>query len=191
MALYNPLLVKRLEEILKKDPSSKSFCALAQIYHSRGETERAEKLCLEGLVYNPSYSQAYALLGEIYRDQGKVDKAIEFLNKAKELNPDNPNIYKNLGEIYKKQNDIEKTLNAYKMALFLKPGDKIATLTVEHLEKVLDKNLTDASQTKDDKKKERPSSSKAFFGEQSRKLAKLNKILARVENYINQKSKNV
>ena len=188
MTLYNPLLVKRLETLLKKDPGSKSFCALAHIYRSRGEMERAEKLCLEGLVYNPSYSQAHALLGEIYKDQGETEKAIKFFNKAKELNPDNPNIYKNLAEIYKKQNDIAKTLNAYKMVLFLNPGDKTAALTVKHLEKIISRELTSSSHTENDKKSAPPSPSKGFSEEKSRKLVKLNKILARVENYINQKS---
>lgn len=191
MALYNPLLVKKLEEILKKDPSSKSFCSLAYIYRSKGELEKAEKLCLEGLVYNPSYSQAYVLLGEIYREQKKMKKAIKVLNKAKELNPDNPNIYKNLGEIYKKQNDMEKTLDAYKMVLFLKPGDKTAVLTVKHLEKVLGRHLTAQSQKESGEKEAKLSFSKPLSEKESQRLAKLNKILARVENYIDQKSDTV
>ena len=190
MALYNPLLVKRLEQILKKEPDSKSFCALAHIYRSQGELEKAEKLCLEGLIYHPSYSQAYLLLGEIYRDQKQIEKAIKFLNKAKELNPDNPNIYKNLGEIYKKQGDMEKTLNAYKMVLLLKPEDKTAILTVKHLEKIFVRDITVPEQTENSKKEKKLSSSKTVSEQENQKLTKLNKILARIENYItDEKSK--
>ncbi len=187
MALYNPLLVKKLENILKKDPNSKSFCALAHIYRSEGDIEKAENLCLEGINHNPSYSPAYVLLGEIYKDQGKTDKALKSFNKAKELSPDNPNIYKNLGEIYKKQNDMEKTLSHYKTALFLKPEDKTAILTVRHLEKILGQHLTEPDSTTSDKK-EMPEfysqSQKNLSVKQIQKMAKLNKILARVENYI-------
>ena len=187
VALYNPLLVKKLEEHLEKDPSSKSFCSLAQIYHSKGDLEKAEKVCLEGLIYNPSYSQAYVVLGEIYRSQGKIKKAIKCFIQAKECNPDNPNIYKNLGEIYKKQNDIEKTLNAYKMMAFLKPGDKMAMSTVQHLEKMVVEQWIVPSQTEGGKK-ETKAFSKTLSERESQKLSKLNKILAHVEIYIDKQS---
>ena len=186
VALYNPLLVKRLEEHLKKDPSSKSFCSLAQIYHSKGEWEKAEKVCLEGLIYNPSYTQAYVVLGEIYKSQGKIKKAIKCLTQAKERNPDNPNIYKNLGEIYKQQNDIEKTLNAYKMMAFLKPWDKTAISTVQHLEKMLSRQWIAPKPAERDQKELKTLSEK-----ESQKLLKLNKILAHVENYIDEHSAGV
>ena len=179
MALYNPLLIKKLEAHLKKDPGSKSFCSLAQIYFSNGEREKAERLCLEGLIYNPSYAPAYVLLSGIYKSQGLMEKAIQMLNKAKELNPDNPNIYKSLGEIYKKQNHLEKTLSAYKMAAFLKPGDKTAVAAVRHLEKMTPTFLTTSDLAQNSKTKAvRPLSAK-----ESQKLAKLNQILARVEMY--------
>jgi len=178
MALYNPLLVKKLEEHLKEEPGSRSFCSLAQIYYSQGNLEKAEKLCLEGLIYNPFYSQAHVILAEIYKDRGHMEKAIKCLAKAKEFNPENPNIYKNLGEIYKKQNDLEKTLQAYKMVLFLKPEDQTAIFTVQHLEKVIS-GSADKKQVKEGKQ----NSSKTFLDKKSQKLARLNKILARVEIY--------
>ena len=169
MVLYNPLLVKKLEEHLKEDPASRSFCSLAQIYCSQGELEKAEKMCLEGLVYNPTYSQAYVILAGIYRGQGHIQKAIKCLTKAKELNPDNPNIYKNLGEIYKKQKDMEKTLNAYKMVALLKPGDRTARDTVQHLEKVIGKGLTVSKQTKPGEKQ----TLRTLSEKESQKLAKI------------------
>lgn len=190
MALYNPLLIKKLEEHLKKDPRSKSFCSLAQIYFAQGELEKAEKLCLEGLIHNPSYSQAYVILAEIYRKKNQVEKAIPLLIKAKELNPDNPNVYKNLAEIYKAKNDLEKTFNAYKMVAFLKPDDETAIKTVQHLEKVMAGQATESKQTTE-QQKEGKVFSKALSEKEKQKLAKLNKILARVEKHINEQSKDV
>ena len=187
MALFNPQLVKKLEKLIKKDPRSKSFCSLAQIYFSLGELEKAEKLCLEGLIHNPSLSQAYVLLAEISQNRGQLEKAIRFLTQAKERNPDNPNIYKNLGEIYKKQKDMEKTLNAYKMAVLLKPGDKTALSTVRHLEKIVSQSKISPAQGKRkplaDKTSEKAFFSQAFSEKEREKLAKLNKILARVDIY--------
>ena len=184
MTLFNPLLVKKLEEILKKDPASKSFCSLAQIYCSQAEFEKAESLCLEGLVHNPFHSQGYVILGEVYKAQGQIEKAIKILNKAKEFNPDNPNIYKNLGEIYRKKNDMEKTLNAYKMLSLLKPEDKTANSTIQHLEKAFGKQLIKKNQAESGKQQTQSPFSKALPLKSNQKLVKLNKILARVENYI-------
>ena len=192
MDLFNPLLVKKLEEILKKDPSSRSFCSLAQIYFSQSEFEKAEKVCLEGLVYHPSYSQAYVILGEIYKARGDVEKAIQVLNKAKEFNPDNPNIYKSLAEIYRKQKDLEKTLNAYKMLSFLKPEDKTARISIPHLEKVLNLQLVQKGSGGSGEavsEKQTTASYENLSLKERGKLLKLKQILARVENYIKRESK--
>ena len=173
MALYNPALTKKLEDDLKKDPRSKSFCVLAQIYYSGGELDKAEQLCLKGLKSHPQYSPAYVLLAEIYKSQKQDDKALKCLNQAKELNPDNSNIYKNLAEIYSRQNNLEQTLNAYKMLAFFKPTDKTALSVIPLLEKMMGKAYT-----------------KKFSEKNSQHLAKLQQILSRIELYMaNQQTK--
>lgn len=183
MALYNPLLIKKLSAHLKKDPGSKSFCVLAQIYFSMGEAEKAEKLCLEGLAHNPSYSPAYLILSGIYKKQGLMEKALQFLNKAKALNPDNPSIYKSLGEIYKKQNDMDKTLESYKMVAFLRPGDKTAIATIRHLEK-----MRGQPAPPEEDKASQAFPSESLSERDTQKLAKLNKILALVDMFLHQQS---
>ena len=179
MALYNPLLVKRLEQELEKHPESKSFCSLAQIHFANNELKKAEQICLKGMAHNPSYSPAYILLSRIYKKKGQSTQAIQLLNQAKELNPDNPNIYKILGEIYKQQKDLKNTLKAYKMVAFLKPEDQTAQAIVQHLEKLLASPLSEKpSQTTSKESSFRPLNRK-----DSQKLALLNRILARVEIY--------
>ena len=167
MSLYNPALIKKLEEELKKDPGSKSFCALAQIYHAEGKSDKAEQLCLKGLKLHPRHSSAYVLLAEIYKNQKKDDQALKCLNHAKKLNPDNPNNYKNLAEIYRRQNNMEQTLSAYKILAFLKPTDKTARSAIPLLEKVL-------GQT----------GPKSLSKKESQNLAKLQKILSLIELYM-------
>jgi len=173
MALYNPLLIKKLKEHIQKNPKSKSFCTLAQMYFSMGDLEKAEELCDQGLKHHPSFSQAYVILGQIYKSQDKLEKAIQFFNKAKALNPDNPHVYKNLVEIYKLQNNLEKTLEAYKMINALLPEDQTAVSHIQHLEKLI--NSSDVA------KNLKPSSQVSLSEEKIRRLARLNQILARME----------
>ena len=177
MALYNPQLIKKLENELEKDPKSKSFCVLAQIYYRLGEKEKAKIICEEGLNHHAFYSPAYVLLAEIYYTNNDFSKAIELLNQAKELDPDNPNIYKHLAQIYKKQKQPEQALQAYKMWAFLEPTNSTALLSFQHLEKML--NPTVAVQ-----KKISSSKKTALSPKQEDRLKKLNQILARVDNYI-------
>ena len=195
MALYSPHLIKKLEEDMKKDPSSKSFCALAHIYHKQGDTQKAKNLCFQGLSHHPSYSQAIILLADIYYKENHLGEAVRLLNKAKELSPDNPHIYKNLAQIYKKQNQPEKTLKAYKMLAFLSPHDSTAVMSVQHLEKMLRPSLILSDLAKEPTQKEVPltkNKNESLPGKKERKLSfkqnqrlvKLNQILARVENYI-------
>ncbi|MDE0091896.1 MAG: tetratricopeptide repeat protein [Oligoflexia bacterium] len=194
MVLYNPRLIKKLEKELKKDPQSKTFCVLAQIYYKQGEMQKAKSVCLQGLEYHPRYSQAYVLLAEIYYKENELTKAVKLLNQAKELNPENPHIYKNLAQIYKKQKQPEKALNAYKMLAFLSSNDSTAISSIQHLEKILRPSLIVPSEREELSKEEgNVSQSKnesvekvKLSQKQNKKLMKLNQILARVENYIEQ-----
>lgn len=178
MALYSPDLIKKLEENLKKDVQSQSFCSLAYIYYKQGDVHKAEKICQQGLEHHPSYSPAYILLAEIKYKEDKLDKAIDLLNKAKELAPNNPSIYKLLAQIHKKRNESEKTLEAYRMVVFLSPNDSTALSSFHHLDKILN------TFSSDDKKDKILENKKKLSLREEQKLEKLNKILVRVESYI-------
>ncbi|MCY4321952.1 MAG: hypothetical protein OXC37_06100 [Bdellovibrionaceae bacterium] len=192
MALYSPALIKKLEEDLKKNPQSQSFCSLAYIYYKQGDIEKARDICLKGSAYHPSYAPAYILLAEIHYKEDKLDTALELLNKAKELNSKNPNVYKQLAQIYKKKNEPEKTLEAYRMLVFLSPNDSTALSSFHHLEKIL--NPSSSLSNKDNQQKENFSkqtqseiylkNKKTISPKEERKLEKLNQILARIDNYI-------
>ncbi|MCZ0932238.1 MAG: tetratricopeptide repeat protein [Oligoflexia bacterium] len=190
MALYSPHLIKKLEEDLKKDPSSKSFCALAHIYHKQGDIQKAKLLCFQGLSHHPAYSQAIILLADIYYKENQLSEAVKLLSRAKELSPDNPHIYKNLAQIYKKQNQPEKTLKAYKMLAFLSPNDSTAVMSVQHLEKILRPSLVLSDPAKEQSKDESLlEKAQKLSSKQNQRLVRLNQILARVENYIEQTAK--
>ena len=195
MAYYSPRLIKKLEDELKKDPQTKSFCALAQIYYKQGDIQKAKSLCLQGLKRHPFYSQAYVLLAEIHYKEELFSESIQLLNKAKELNPDNSNIYKTLAQIYKKQKQPEQALKAYKMLAFLNPHDLIAISSVQHLEKILRPPLAhpkrewpkkQKSNLSQNENKKSSSSQAQLSNKQTQKLIKLNQILARAESYMKQ-----
>ena len=140
MDLFNPFLVKTYQDILDKNPDSKVFCPLAQIYRMKNETEKAKELCRRGIRHNPSYSAGYIVLARIHIEENDRDSALSVLNSARELSPENPKIYRLFGELYQKSNDIEKTLWAFKMVLFLRPWDKTARKIVRQLERSLFKS---------------------------------------------------
>ena len=174
MDLFNPFLVKTYQDILNKDPSSKVFCPLAQIYRLKKDLKTAKQVCLRGITYNPSYSAGYITLAQICNEENQIEEALAALNRARELSPDNPKIYQIFGELYQKKKDIEKTLWAFKMVLFLRPLDQTAQKIVQQLEKTLFK-------------KPRPSSPPPPQEEnrahiiRRKKMEKLQKFLTRIE----------
>ena len=186
---YNPRLIKELETLVEKDPDSKYFCSLAQIYFATGRQEQAEKLCLNGLLKHPFYSQAYIILGEIYKEREEPEKALPLFEKAREMNPDNPNIYKNLAVIYKSQNSIEKTLQAYKKWSLLSPGNEMLSQTVQHLEKVLGLSEKSSNGNEMAEWEEGGSLSQGPLSDKNRlKLDKLHKILEKTEKFMKKAS---
>jgi len=129
--------MKKYKSLLLKNPKSKVFYPLAQIYRLNNQLQEAEKICLQGLKHHPNYATGYILLAKIYRAQKQNQKAFKSLNQAKELSPDNYQIYQLLGELYREQKDIEKTLSAFKMVAFIRPWDQTAKKTIQHLENSL------------------------------------------------------
>ena len=178
MDLFNPFLIKKYENILVKNPKSKVFCPLAQVYRLRKKLEKAEKICLNGIQYNPTYATGYILLAKIYKDQNQTSKSLETLNKAKELSPDNYQIYQLYGEIYKEQKKLPETLAAFKMVSFIKPWDQNAKKTVQHLEKILSQQQDWIKKPEDQKK---PLSQNYAKNTKSQKIQKLQKLLSQIE----------
>ncbi|MGI9548662.1 MAG: tetratricopeptide repeat protein [Bdellovibrionales bacterium] len=179
MNLFNPFLIRKYKSLLAKNPKSKIFCPIAQIYRMSKEFEKARKICLKGIQENPTYATGYIVLAKIYKDQNKIDLAFKSLNKAKELSPDNYQIYQLFGEIYREKKDLEKTLSAFKMVSFLKPWDQTAKKTVQHLENTVSRK--DQWIQKSQSPLKTPMSYSLEQSRSSQKLQKLQKLLAKIE----------
>ena len=182
MDLFNPFLVKTYQEILAKNPTSKVFCPLSQVYRLKKELEKARLTCLRGITYNPSYSAGYITLAQIYGDENNTEEALAALNRARELSPENPKVYQIFGELYQKKNDIEKTLWAFKMVLFLRPWDGTARKIVSQLEKALCKNARSGVDPAPSLQAD-PAASQAESARRTRrrKMEKLQRFLSRIE----------
>ena len=180
MDLFNPFLVKTYQDILNKDPTSKVFCPLAQIYRLKKDLETAKQICLRGIIHNSSYSAGYITLAQIYGEEDNTEEALAALNRARELSPNNPKVYQIFGEIYQKKNDIEKTLWAFKMVLFIRPWDQTAQKIVQQLEKTLFKKIRSPSPPPLPEEDPSLHSESAHIIRQ-KKMEKLQKFLTRIE----------
>jgi len=79
--------IRRLSDILAKDPDSIVFASLAQLYLRQGMVNEAIKMCLNGLKKHPSYLKGHRVLAEAYQKNGMVHSAKGEYEKILELNP--------------------------------------------------------------------------------------------------------
>lgn len=129
-------LIKKYLSIYKKNPHSKVFALLADLYRKQGAIDKAFRLCKAGLKQHPQFALGHIALALILLDINKLKLAVESLEKAIDLAPENIFAYKLLGQTWLKLKDPEKTLQAYKMVLFLEPGNKNAENIIKKLEPV-------------------------------------------------------
>ncbi len=134
MKPINQAIMKRYLMIYKKNPRSKVFALLADIYRKKGETDKAFRLCQQGLKEHPQFALGHIAMALILMDINKLEMAVSALEKATDLAPENIFAYKTLGQVCLQLKNPEKTLKAYKMVLFLDPENKTAQNIVKKLE---------------------------------------------------------
>ena len=127
---------KKYLSIYKKNPKSKVFVLLSELYRKKGEQKKALHLCQKGLEFHPQLSAGYIAQALVLLDMDKQERASQALEKATQISPENILAYKLLGQCYLKLNKPLKTLSAYKMLLFLDPNNKIAQNIVKKLEPI-------------------------------------------------------
>ena len=130
----NPALIKRYLAAYKKNPKSRVFALLAEVYRKKGNIEKALALCQKGLKEHPQFALGHIALALIFMDMNKLEMAAEALEKATDFSPENIFAYNLLGQTWLQLKNPEKTLQAYKMVLFLDPGNKKAENIIKKLE---------------------------------------------------------
>ena len=108
-------LMKRYIAIYNKNPNSKVFAFLADLYRKQGVLDKALDLCRKGIKAHPEFVSGHIALALIFLDMNKLEMAVESLEKAVDLSPENIFAYKMLGQAWLRLKNPEKTLQAYKM----------------------------------------------------------------------------
>ena len=100
---------RAIERFPKNDALKINFASFKIFYLKQyGE---AEKLCLQVLKNNPSYTLAYIFLGNIAEKRNDIKKALDYFEKALRLEPNNISLKVGYCELLKKDNDLRKANN--------------------------------------------------------------------------------
>ena len=127
-------LLKKYQHIYRKEPGSRVFALLADLYRQNGELGEALAICHKGVKKHPHFAIGHLTLALILLDMNKLTSAVQSLETAGSLSPDSLLVHRLLGQVWMQLKDPIKTLNAYKMVLFLDPKNKKAINVVRKLE---------------------------------------------------------
>jgi tetratricopeptide (TPR) repeat protein len=126
--------IEKYTELLRKDPNSKAFAALADALREIGETAKAEKIAQSGIKRHPQYYGGYLVLGKIQLNANNFSEAESCFIKATTLSPENLLAHQLLGQTYLQTKRPKDALKSYKLVLFLNPQSEIAKKAVAKLE---------------------------------------------------------
>lgn len=134
MSKISPEIIEKYQEILRRDPQSKVFAALADAYREHGMNKAAEETARKGIENHPEYVGGYVALARLLCGQKRFDEALPLLTRAVQLAPENLLAYQLLGQAYVELKRPREALKAHKMALFLNPMSERSRKAVEKLE---------------------------------------------------------
>ncbi|MFG1505419.1 tetratricopeptide repeat protein [Halobacteriovorax sp. ZH5_bin.2] len=130
---------------MEKDPRSKVFAPLAEIYRKVGMNDDALALLKRGLIHHPNFSAAIIIYGQLLLEKDEVEEAYTILKPQLSINGDNIKFLKLFAQSCFKQNLILEALNTYKRVLFISPKDMEATefiVKYDNFDSVEDEDLT-------------------------------------------------
>ena len=115
--------LQKLEEKLRKDPTSKLFFPLAEEYTKVGRLHEAIALLRSGIKAHPDFLGARVALGKALLSKGQVSEAKREFEQVVTANPDNLMAHKKLAAIYAKEGDKRKALASCELILAVSPND--------------------------------------------------------------------
>jgi tetratricopeptide (TPR) repeat protein len=74
--------ITKCERILEDNPQSQIFAALADAYRKKGDIQKAQEICSDGLKIHPDYPSARIVLAKILIAKGNHDQGWDELKKA-------------------------------------------------------------------------------------------------------------
>ncbi len=131
--------IRELMERIAKDPSSRAFIDLGNIYLKLEMYAETIEIIKEGLKYAPDNQSALVVLGRAYRKKGNYNEATNIFNRVLSKDKQNLIALLALAEMKKKQGDYEESFRYYDSILFLDPGNVEAIKEIKKIKEKLDK----------------------------------------------------
>ena len=166
MTTVKPSILNHYVQLYQKNPNSRLFAPLADLYRRAGNTDKALNICQKGIRLFPKWALGYVTLAMIWLDLNKQNLAQQTLETAIQLSPENLLAHKLLGQMWIQQKNSAKTLETYQTILCLDPEDKKARRIIQKLKEahtvIQDetgftfKNLHEVSQHLDPEKEHPP-----------------------------------
>lgn len=126
-------------EELTRDPGSRVFVPLSEIYRQAGMLQSAQSVLLKGIKQNPDYGPGYIALGRTLASRDMADKAEKAFRKALQVAPGNLSALKALLRILWEKGDVTEARKTAEVLYEVNPGDedaeKILQLIAEGHEK--------------------------------------------------------
>ncbi|NIQ93982.1 MAG: tetratricopeptide repeat protein [Desulfuromonadales bacterium] len=120
-------------ETLTRDPKSKVFVPLGEIYRQSGMVDEAQAVVLKGLKQNPDYGLGYIALGRVLLAKDLPEKAEKAYRKALRFEPENLSALKGLLRLLWNRGDTEGAGEMAETLVRVKPGDPDAEKVLKSL----------------------------------------------------------
>ncbi|MEO0288182.1 MAG: tetratricopeptide repeat protein [candidate division WOR-3 bacterium] len=141
--------IKELLEDISKNPKSKSFIKLANIYLKINMVDESLAVLKEGLRYNVDNVSALILYGKALKEKKDFVNASKNFEKVIKLDPQNIVAFSELAEIKKREGNLQEALKLYDTILFLDPLNEDAKREL----KVIKGKIEEENRIKEEKEK--------------------------------------
>lgn len=126
--------IAKLNEKYNKDPKSRIFVQLADIYRKNNMIDEALDVLNKGLEYHPQYALAYLVQGKCYFDKRSHIQARDAFEKTIAFDPNNIVALRMLAKTCEILKDEKGQINAYKNIIGIDPLDTNAKEKLNMLE---------------------------------------------------------
>ncbi|HKL48409.1 MAG TPA: tetratricopeptide repeat protein [Desulfuromonadales bacterium] len=120
-------------EELTRDPGSRVFVPLSEIYRQAGMFQAAQSILLKGIKQNPDYGPGYIALGRTLASRDMAGKAEKAFRKALEVAPGNLPALKALLRIFWEKGDVTEARKTAEALYKVKPGDEDAEKILQRI----------------------------------------------------------
>jgi len=117
--------IEKFKAMIAKNPGSRLFATLAELYRKEGMLDEAIRLCIDGLTFHPNYLSGRVALGRAYYEKVMFKEAKEELLKVIAITPDNIVANKVLGELFFVEGDGVEAKRYFERVLTQSPGDTV------------------------------------------------------------------